>query len=54
MTKGNGCKPKEGRFKQDIRKRYFDGEDDETLEQAAQTSDSYLIPVNFQGQVTQG
>jgi len=53
-TRGNGFKPKEGRFRADTRKRFFYDAGGEALAQVAQRGGRCLIPANIQGQVGWG
>ena len=50
-TRSNGFKLKEGRFRLDLRKKFFYNEGGETLEQVAQRVSGGPIPRNIQGQV---
>jgi len=53
-TRGNGFKLKQGRFRLDIRKKFFYNEGCETLERVAQRGSGGPIPGNIQDQVGQG
>jgi len=50
-TRGNGFKLKEGRFRLDIRKKFFPHEGGETLAQVIQRSCGCPLPGSAQGQV---
>jgi len=47
-TRRNGFKPKEGRFRLDIRKKFFYSKDCETLDQVSQKGVRYPIPGHIQ------